>query len=534
MNNPLLQQMDVALLPLHYLLLQLLFLTGLLVALAAIVRRSNRVLYFPSFWLMLGWVLIYLIPSVIFGANIVRGLSDPLFFFGVLYAAPVLVLVWMAFSGRLFVSSNGDGTGMARGMANVGRPIAVLSAGVVGILGVWLSQIPLDCTAGWALIFDPNKTLLAREVTGKLNNAPITSRLIGVYINVLVPLLSFLCGVKISFLIKEAGARAWLKILGLAAWMCFVYLSLLITGAKSTLLPTLIACTVGVALMPVGKLLKLSIAVGLGLFAMLSLVVFQMAIHQSELKQSYQFSSCAVRFDSCDAAKKLISSAATREQPSIAGTRQQARVLWDELSQVCPTKSGDPEFSAVMDEYGNEYGNYIEARSAASGLWVRAFKLPLQVASWYFLWSSGVERPDWRAIPVLSRYLGKANITEVVYQQYGSKYSKGDVTSTSTAPSTFLLTYPSFMGSIGVLFAVMLIILLDCAVALLLRFVEQPVSYGFAGLNAIVAYQLLNTDFFTVLGSHGGLASLVIVSVAAVSMRMRLRDGFNPEKAEQS
>ncbi len=74
MNNPLLEQMDVALLPLHYLLLQLLFLTGLLVALAAIVRRSNRVLYFPSFWLMLGWVLIYLISSVIFGANIVRGL----------------------------------------------------------------------------------------------------------------------------------------------------------------------------------------------------------------------------------------------------------------------------------------------------------------------------------------------------------------------------------------------------------------------------------------------------------------------------
>ncbi len=31
---------------------------------------------------------------------------------------------------------------MARGMVDVGRPIAVLSAGIVGILGVWLLMHP--------------------------------------------------------------------------------------------------------------------------------------------------------------------------------------------------------------------------------------------------------------------------------------------------------------------------------------------------------------------------------------------------------
>ncbi len=522
-NNVLLDHLSISFASIEYLGFQLVCLV-ISVGLTFFAIRRCRGTYFSlSFWVLAGWIVVYLLPSIFLGGNFVAGLVNPWGFFLTVCGVPVCLAAWISFGPykNLNISTSTNQP------QEVGLfALLLLGLGAAMVITVWLNSIPFNCTAGWALMFDPGRALLAREVAGKFSQSPIVWRLIGAYVNVIVPLLVFFCGMKLTSLIgnkkvKAIGFRSYLGGGGIAVVIVIAYLSILLTGAKGNLLPSIMVCCVGAVLMPIKLAKKIYIVILVLALGGGSVVLVQQVILEGNSIQRYRLGECVASFGSCDEAKKLIETASVRELPTVLGSPHEARAVSQELEAVCGVSiSLNPGYGGAVSGgvSGSEsYGDSIY--DVVYGLWERAFKIPLQVASWYYLWSSDSTVLGAKAVPLLSRTLGVGNSAEEVYQLYGSRYSKGDVTSTSTAPTSFLFAYPALMGIMGFGIAVGLLMLLDYCAAQVLKRIKPPLSYGFSGLAVVMAYHFLNTDFFTVLGSHGGGVFLAIFAFIAVSHR---------------
>ena len=144
----------------------------------------------------------------------------------------------------------------------------------------------------------------------------------------------------------------------------------------------------------------------------------------------------------------------------------------------------------------------------------RAMVVPLQVASWHYMFVETEGSPGAAGIPMAGRLGGNlVNMPEIVYRKYGFIYSSGDRTSTSTAPTGFMLFYPAYIGVPGLMLAVVLVLLYDIAAVWLMRRVRPALSAVAAGLVLVAAMNLAVSDFLTVMGSHGGLAALLMMAV---------------------
>ena len=144
----------------------------------------------------------------------------------------------------------------------------------------------------------------------------------------------------------------------------------------------------------------------------------------------------------------------------------------------------------------------------------RAMVVPLQVASWHYMFVETEGSPGAAGIPMAGRLGGNlVNMPEIVYRKYGFIYSSGDRTSTSTAPTGFMLFYPAYIGVPGLMLAVVLVLLYNIAAVWLMRRVRPALSAVAAGLVLVAAMNLAVSDFLTVMGSHGGLAALLMMAV---------------------
>jgi hypothetical protein len=55
-----------------------------------------------------------------------------------------------------------------------------------------------------------------------------------------------------------------------------------------------------------------------------------------------------------------------------------------------------------------------------------------------------------------------------------------------------------------------LVVIIDLVAIFVGRRIGGALLYGYIGLMAMLAYHFINSDFFTVLGSHGGVAAFAI------------------------
>jgi lipopolysaccharide/colanic/teichoic acid biosynthesis glycosyltransferase len=401
---------------------------------------------------------------------------------------------------------------------------------------IFLAQVPIDCTAAYALLFDPKMTLVAREFAGKLAAARFSSYSFGALVNTTAPVAVAIAGALMvaSLRIRNvAHLMLWIAIL--VSMVGLVMLS----GTKGLLVPSFLLIVVSAAIWnstPVAK--GIAIFVTVGLLAM-SVVGFEVAKERRAMTgEGYDLASCSVRAGVCAQSKELIASLLKREA-SLGLSRNEVKRLQDELKEECddedilvqsgkdglttgPNQSSLPEAGAItrMDWIGR---GLIYAKAIA----YRAFVIPTQVATWHFLYAAESGHPGFAAMP-MARYLSPTmiNMPEVVYQRYGAVYSGGDRTSTSTSPTSFALAYPAYLGWPGILVAILAMVALDVVWSALLRRLDGPLLALSAGLLTIVGMNLILSDFVTVMTSHGGAAAIVLLTVYAATKNYRLLKRF--------
>lgn len=517
-NNPLLTSgVGYALASEEILSIQISCLVIFIALIALASKKSRGVRSLPSFWVAVGWGGVYLIPSILLGGNVMVGMPDPFPFLLIINAIPIALATWL-----LFYSHFVGGRDIASNLKpeTECRSLILLGSGALIIVIVWLCSIPFNCTAGWALIFDPERTLLAREVSGKLSNTPIISRMIGAYVNVVAPLFIFLGGFGLIRLARQGKLRAAISAVVLAGLMCASFLSLFLTGAKSNVLPLLVLCTVAVVLMPLSNVMKLFAAAVITLFVIGSIVLFQGMIQEARPSERYMAGRCMASFGTCEEGRVLIETASARGSHSILGKSNNISYAAKEFEASCNLELRLGQGGANRGLHKNtDIDVDLNVDTTLDGLLTRAVKVPFQVAAWYYLWGIEVGQTGLNAIPIIGRFYGNVNVAKEVYQRYGAIYSSGDITSTSTAPTTFLIAYPALMGWLGFFLAIAFLVLFDFVCVLFLRKIAPPLSYGFAGLAAVMAYHFLNTDFFTVIGSQGGFAFIALALFTALLYR---------------
>jgi len=328
-----------------------------------------------------------------------------------------------------------------------------------------------------------------------------------------------------------APASSWrLRCLALIGSAC-VGASLLLTGAKGNLIPTaifLMAAWISSAQRP-----WQAIRLGIGVCLIMALGIYIIEwVQQGSTSKSYPFTSCVQRLHQCPHATAVLKSM-TRPEGALGLDHARIQQLRSELNQACPVTAAPqypsrpiPATSRVATRtLAKAYAARHEAGTIPQlnrmeAIAYRAFVTPMQVASWYFLDRAEHGPRGWVAIPVIGRMLGTTlNMPELLYQRYGTVYSAGDATKGSTAPTSYLMGYPAYLGMAGLGIALLLVIGLDIAACLARRYAPAELAPMIVGFSAVASVNSMSTDFFSLLLTHGALlAGLLTMWMTGVSL----------------
>ena len=475
----------------------------------------------PAFIFAIFLTIFFQWPSVLMADAIRHGLNNPWLFWTSIHIVP------MALAGWIFISPKLD---MAKG--TISKPNYSWAALVLPIVlmvlfsSLYLLRVPFDCTALFAVMYDPTYTLLARELSIKLSGSALAAYSYGALANVVAPVVIAL---SIPLAIRSSSFKSvhWL-VLSISLVVSAIVLVLL-SGAKGLLIPSALFVISSAFVWNRGALAKLSyFLIAFGILTG-GLVAFELVKERPSPKQTnYQFGSCVSRLNACAAVAPLIPSLTSREW-ALGLALPQIKLLDTEWRKVCPAESEhvpalqDRELEIDLPEAGGSsvpgasYDLLVRAYGYVFALAERALITPIRVASWYFLYVAEYGHPGVAAMPFGEKLAGhKVNMPIKVYQEYGVVFSGGDATSTSTAPTSFIFTYPANLGAIGLLLAVVLVIALD--ILCMIFVLRLPVDLlGIAsGISLVIALNMIVSDFVTILGSHGGAVAVALLAFLSV------------------
>lgn len=463
------------------------------------------------------FLFFYQLPSILYGGHIYAGLPVYWSFLLTVCFFPIGLVIWLYAS--LVVERKRmpyqaiDNTCYNRW----GMVFGVLAVSTLITVGGFFYVVPWRCSSLWALFHDPDSILLARELTMKLNGTPMVNRLYGAYVNVVGPLICFL-GVYFSVRHFQSGrfAKFALTVLLTAGSIAL----LLMGGVKGALFSAGIFVAMAIISLPSSLKFRAGASICcLVLFGCL-MVLFSTIRYMPRSNEGlnpYDFVACVREFGTIDEALQLVDTAGSREEGGVGVSAEKLQSLADALRGQGHSRSG----GATSFEQGKadsipsrRGGDYLDSlASYASSLWTRLFRIPLQVATWNYLYVMDHHSFGMGVIPVVNRYLGGENLAQNVYQAYGTIYSSGDATSTSTAPTSFVFAYPAHLGGWGLALAFLLLVFLDIVSALLLQRSQVPFGAATVGFFAALCLSLASSDFFTVLFSHGGVFGICLLVV---------------------
>jgi len=398
-------------------------------------------------------------------------------------------------------------------------------------VAVYLTRIPLNCTALYSFIVDPHLVLLARELSVKLLGSSLATMAYGAVVNSVAPALVAVCAIVLVQ--AERGTR-WRYATVVLPLAILAIASVLFSGAKGALVPTAVVMTIAAVLWatgPVGRVVAFgSVAVMLGC----AILVFELARERpvSRPGTHYDFPRCVVLTNSCRSANALLDSMADRDE-SLGMSADHNRKLAIRLQRACINQtSRDVQTPGDIDSFdtGRLYGGRAAVRTPLStdalperikvygvALVYRAFVLPVQLATWHSLYVDLLGAPGWAAFPFAKRIIGTSvNMPELVYGAYGVIYSGGDATKGSTSPTSFVVAYPLYWGWWGLLFAIGLVTGWDLVMSLLLRRLSTWLLPLAAGLTAVCCVNFMTSEFLTTMLSHGGAVTMLLVALLGV------------------
>ncbi|VVT29530.1 hypothetical protein [Hoeflea sp. EC-HK425] len=389
---------------------------------------------------------------------------------------------------------------------------------------LYLRKVPFDCTALYAVLFDPQVTLLAREVSIKFAGSFIATSSFGAFTNALAPVVIAL---SVAMIWHALRTRNILQLVLFPLVILAAVFVCMLSGAKGLLLPSIIVILVASILWNRSFIRKGIAAAASMLLLFGSLVVFEVVRDRGWSEAgAYPFGQCTAQLGACDQGKELILSLYKRDA-SLGLYKDRIQALEKELKIACEKpKEGAPNQSPwSYDDLDiapkTERAVDEAARSYLEGVIYRALVIPTQVAAWHFLYVEEMGSPGFAAMPFARRLTGSSvNMPELVYQKYGSVFAHGDKTSTSTSPTSFLLAYPAYLGVVGLVLSLLAVIITDIIVSVLLLRVPNALYPIGVGLAAVISFNFILSDFVTVMLSHGGAVAIALMAFFAVT-----RDG---------
>lgn len=496
-----------------------------LVLLAVVVRRDVHRLLRPALLLAAMTHLLYQWPLVLFSNPIERSIADPWWLATAMHLGVLGLIAWAWASRRLDVTQSRQPAPMLT-WVETGLPILM----AVGLAAVYLARVPVKCTALYSLVADPHMTLLAREFSIKLVGSSMATYAFGALANAVAPVV-----VAIALLMLWRGLRQR-KLLQVLVWplVGFAAITLvLLSGTKGLLVPTMLMLVITSFIWNDRWITRIGASAAAIIFLAGSVVVFDLAKERGvEAGSNYDFASCSVELGVCKQSLALMQSLSLRDM-SLGLPKSLVRRLDERLVCACNPSLGVDQCSRVEPVIFQRARKPMNAEAVEAqvkrgftvleAVFNRAFVIPLQVAGWHFMYAETEANPGLAAMPFARRLLGfSANAAELVYQKYGVIYSDGDKTSTSTAPTGFMLAYPVYLGWRGILLAVSLVILFDIATTGVLRRLRPSLLPIAAGLMASICLNFMVSDFVTVLISHGALVGLLLLAAYAMAPRLQL------------
>lgn len=541
MNLALLQPLEIeAPIISIFFLVNLLLTLSTLVVLSALLRKNFWSVMRPAFVFAFMAHFLYQWPLVLFSNAVEEGVQNLWWFAGVIHLFIAGCFVWLYLTKKYDIQ-NQRSLPTLDGL-EIATPIIL---GAV-FTAIYMSNVPWACTGLFALWADPWLTLLAREFSIKLVGTSLATYAFGALANIISPII-----VSIAiFKIKETAVRR--KLLALFGWICLGFISVivvLLSGTKGLLIPTMIMLVVTSYLWN-NRWYTRALAITLSMsFVMGSVIAFELLKERGGMAGArYDFAMCSVQKGVCSQSLTLMDSLLARDSslgmPHSLTTKLDARLQCVCAPQAdigsCPVVATPvervklPPPLAMTGEGDGAYigGVYIDtgwpflngllqvlkrAQTVLGAIANRAVIIPFQVSTWHYMYAE-TEPVDGKAtLPFARRLLGYSiNIPELVYQKYGVIYSSGDRTSTSTAPTSFYLTYSAYLGGVGFLLALICAISFDIAVVVLSRYLRAALLPIAVSVVAVTCLNLMTSDFITVLFSHGGLVGLGLLAFYVV------------------
>lgn len=500
-----------------------LLLTFLSLFFAVFLVTSNKVVIArPGFVMGVFFQIIFQCPLALYSSTFAFSLGRHWFFAISIHCIVLSLFIWTYFTRKLNISFSNDYQLNER--KNRGFLFSFyLMASILSLLLItYFYFIPFQCTALYALIYEPYITLLAREISAKLSYSNIPFYANGALINIIIPVFAYQ---SFIFLYNYLGKRQYYMASFFIVLFLLTFPLLYITGAKGNFIPTLIL--LGIAFF--FRFTKLSLMSGL--LVSLFIITFGSGLmtymeflrgHSSEVNHKYNIGYCAKSMGVCSQVEELLISAKSRED-SLGFDNRILPQLQSQVSTSCSSSviAGAPETPAVEKASANplvedvpitKFGRLL---SYLDGIVYRAVGVPLQVSSWHFKYVEEFGSPGKYEIPFAQKLFGKSESTSIkINQIYGSIYSRGARVATGTAPTTFLLAWPAYWGWYGLIIAIACILILDIINSLLLARLNgsyfQPISIGLIYINCI---NFLSSSFEIVLISHGGILSIMFIII---------------------
>lgn len=485
----------------------------------------------PGFMVAAALCWLYQLPLVLF-SNLLQSELKTAWWMAVsvhLTSAALLTWIWMTREWTV-----ARGTRCQPRMTWVQQALPLLA--VVILLLIYFSQIPPEYTPLHALLRDPHLTLLAREFCGKLMGASAANYSFGWMANTAVPASSAIC-IHLALQAMIRGRYFLLIPLFLLAFTLIMIA--LIGGAKGLLIPTILSSVVAGAMWVQSWRSRFLIVTTSGIFLAGSLIGLELIrTHSKRAGRNYDFAAYAAQMGLVAEAEEFLASLKHRDYslglpiPLVECIENRLNQIGRQgmspcevdkvdfdFSELRPEVKPQPEIKTQRLEVPRRLTSLTESRPFLVGksLFYRAVFLPFQVAAWHFLYAEELGRTGWRAVSWARWFHPKpVNLPQECYHRYALVYSGGDRTSTSTAPTSFLIYYPAQLGWIGLGLAIFFVILFDGIVSRLLVHLPTATLPVAVGLFLIICINFMVSDFVTVLISHGGVAALALVAIYAV------------------
>lgn len=456
----------------------------------------------PSFMLAAASCVFYQLPLILFSPLFYSNLTNATLFSASIHLSVIANLLWVYSTPNL---NNNFSRNYSFYSAEYffGKvfwlPVLLFTLLVI----IYLNKIPFNCTALYALFFDSELTLLVREITGKLLGISYAPHVLNLLTSAVCPIIAFLLIGRIYYECRR-GTYRFLPIWGIL--LILVLVTPLLGGAKGSLVP--MAVSLAIAGFLVSKNWKYKLLVPLFVMVAFSIAIFAVKIVQenSSEKGRYQFAACIVRLNACERTKNLLESLQL-PKPYYGTSKARISDLQNELSLLCDgiSKTSHPPTDSINKSSKISFVEHLH------GLLYRILVNPIQVVAWHFLYVSEHGAPGFSGISIAKLF--SQNYVSVP-ARVCELYYAGDKTSACTAPTSYLFTYPAYLGLTGLLLAGLLSLSFDIVFSLLIKYSTKTLSVLAVGIMSVAVVNLLVSDFITVMVSHGtGFATIILVAM---------------------